>query len=83
MNAEFSCSRCNRTGGRLPKPPLPGAAGEEVQENICAVCWGEWENMEVMVINELRLDFMDPRAQDVLLQHMRQFLMLEGAEPQS
>ena len=83
MDSEFCCSRCNRTSGRLSKPPLPGAAGEEVQQNICAVCWGEWESMEVMVINELRLDFMDPRAQQTLLQHMRQFLMLEDAEPPS
>lgn len=34
--------------------------------------------MEVMVINELRLDFMDPKSQDVLVQHMRDFLCLDG-----
>jgi Fe-S cluster biosynthesis and repair protein YggX len=33
--------------------------------------------MEVMVINELRLNFMDPQAQQILIQHMKQFLMLE------
>ena len=30
--------------------------------------------MEVMVINELRLNFMDPAAQDVLHRRMREFL---------
>jgi Fe-S cluster biosynthesis and repair protein YggX len=30
--------------------------------------------MEVMVINELRLNFMDPGAQEVLSKHMREFL---------
>ena len=30
--------------------------------------------MEVMVINELRLNFMDPASQVTLDQHMRQFL---------
>lgn len=74
---EFRCSRCNRTSGRLDRPPVPGSVGVEIQENTCAVCWGEWERMEVMVINELRLDFMDPQAQQVLNQHMKQFLMLE------
>jgi Fe-S cluster biosynthesis and repair protein YggX len=33
--------------------------------------------MEVMVINELRLNFMDPQAQTILIQHMKQFLMIE------
>jgi Fe-S cluster biosynthesis and repair protein YggX len=30
--------------------------------------------MEVMVINELRLNFMDPASQEILNQHMRDFL---------
>lgn len=77
MESEFHCSRCNRTSGRLEKPPVPGPAGQEVLQNTCAACWGEWERMEVMVINELRLNFMDPQAQAVLVQHMKQFLMLE------
>jgi Fe-S cluster biosynthesis and repair protein YggX len=30
-----------------------------------------------MVINELRLNFMDPKAPDILHLHMREFLGLE------
>ena len=77
MGSDFRCSRCNRTSGRLAKPPLLGPAGQEVFESTCAACWAEWERMEVMVINELRLNFMDPQAQHILVQHMKQFLMLE------
>ena len=33
--------------------------------------------MEVMVINELQLNFMDPRSQDILAGQMREFLCLE------
>ena len=76
-DSAFRCGRCGRTTGRLDRPPIPGEAGKEVQQGICAACWGEWERMEVMVINELRLNFMDPRAQQILIQHMKQFLMLE------
>jgi Fe-S cluster biosynthesis and repair protein YggX len=32
--------------------------------------------MEIMVINELRLDFMNPRSGSILEQHMREFLGL-------
>ena len=83
-DSAFRCGRCGRTSGRLDRPPIPGEAGKEVQQSTCAVCWAEWERMEVMVINELRLNFMDPRAQGILDQHMREFLALDaGAAPDS
>ncbi len=77
------CMRCGREAAALPRPPLPGASGREVQAKVCADCWAEWVKMEVMVINELRLNFMDPQAPQILEQHMRQFLALEGAGPES
>jgi Fe-S cluster biosynthesis and repair protein YggX len=75
--AELPCVRCGRSGApRLPRPPLPGATGREVQTQVCADCWGEWTRAEVMVINELRLNFMDPASQEVLNRQMREFLHL-------
>ena len=62
----------------MPEPPVPGATGRELRERVCADCWAEWQGMEVMVINELRLNFMDPSAQAALDQQMRQFLALDG-----
>jgi Fe-S cluster biosynthesis and repair protein YggX len=57
---------------------LADMAPECVQElaSVCAECWSEWEKQEVMVINELRLNFMDPRAAEVLHQKLREFLPL-------
>ena len=79
MAATVTCSRCGREAAALARPPLPGALGREIQERVCADCWAEWRGMEVMVINELRLNFMDPGAQQVLEDHMRQFFGLGGA----
>jgi Fe-S cluster biosynthesis and repair protein YggX len=31
-----------------------------------------------MVINELKLNFMEPTAQEILTSHMREFLALDG-----
>lgn len=77
--AELHCVRCGRAGApRLQRPPLPGASGREVQAQVCADCWAEWGRAEVMVINELRLNFMDPAAQEVLNRHMREFLHLSA-----
>jgi Fe-S cluster biosynthesis and repair protein YggX len=75
MAGTVSCVRCGRSEApALPRLPLPGKLGQEIREKICAGCWGEWQKMEVMVINELRLNFMDPAAQETLNKHMREFL---------
>ena len=78
MSDTVTCSRCAEEKPKMAAPPVPGKAGREVQENVCADCWAEWQNMEVMVINELRLNFMDPKSQDVLDEHMRKFFFLDG-----
>ena len=57
----------------------PGAGRHrQIRAGVCADCWAEWQEAEVMVINELRLNFMDPKSQDVLAQQLREFLMLDG-----
>lgn len=78
--ATITCTRCRREVEPMAAPPIPGKVGREVQEQVCAECWAEWQGMEVMVINELRLNFMDPTAQATLDQQMRQFLAMEGGE---
>jgi len=74
------CSRCGREAAAIEKaPPLPQALAAEVLAKVCADCWREWENNEVMVINELRLNFMDPGAADTLHRKLREFLALDPA----
>ena len=75
----IQCARCGRQAPPLATAPYPGALGEELVSRICADCWAEWQHVEVMVINELQLNFMDPRSQDILVQQMREFLGLDPA----
>lgn len=75
----MQCVRCGRADApALTRRPMPGPPGAEIQEKICADCWAEWQKMEVIVINELRLNFMDPESPKVLNQHMREFLFSGG-----
>lgn len=79
MADTVQCTRCGREAPALDSPPMiPSKLAREVQEKVCADCWAEWENMEVMVINELRLNFMDPKAQETLNAQMREFLALDA-----
>lgn len=76
--ALVACVRCRREAPRLLSVPYPGALGEEIRAKVCVDCWREWQQAEVMVINELHLNFMDPRAQEILVRQMREFLVLDG-----
>jgi Fe-S cluster biosynthesis and repair protein YggX len=75
------CSRCGRDAAALARPPFPGRLGADIAARVCVDCWSEWQKMEVMVINELRLNFMDPEAQETLAQHMKNFLQLGDSAP--
>ncbi len=79
MSELLTCRRCGREQPPMPAPPLPGATGTEILASTCGDCWQEWEKMEVMVINELRLNFMEPSAQETLTRQMREFLGLSEA----
>jgi Fe-S cluster biosynthesis and repair protein YggX len=71
------CVRCHQEKPALESPPYPGELGEEIVAGICTDCWNEWQQAEVMVINEFRLNFMDPRANEILVRHLREFLALD------
>jgi Fe-S cluster biosynthesis and repair protein YggX len=78
MSAVVACPRCGRADApALERPPFPGELGREIAARSCRDCWADWRRAEVMVINELRLNFMDPTAQDVLNRQMREFLLLD------
>ena len=79
MTATLRCVRCGRDAEPMPRPPFPGPLGEELRSRVCGDCWEEWRRVEVMVINEMRLNFMEPSSQEILAAEMRRFLGLDGA----
>jgi Fe-S cluster biosynthesis and repair protein YggX/urease gamma subunit len=70
------CKRCGKLAPKLPSQPMRSELGKLVYENVCAPCWREAIGMGTKVINELRLDLSDPRAQTVWDQNIREFLNL-------
>jgi Fe-S cluster biosynthesis and repair protein YggX len=75
------CARCKKTA----EPPaarrigFPAAVKEQLLSSICAECWQEWEGMEVKVINEYRLNFLDPQHREMLQKACFDFLGLPPA----
>jgi Fe-S cluster biosynthesis and repair protein YggX len=78
---EVLCRRCGQVKPRLPGPPFRGEFGKLVYENTCAQCWREAIGQGTKVINELRLDLSDPRAQKIWDSNIREFLNLTDLTP--
>jgi Fe-S cluster biosynthesis and repair protein YggX len=76
---EVLCRRCGQVRPRLPGPPFRNAFGQLIHENTCASCWREAIGMGTKVINEMRLDLSDPRAQKIWDQSIREFLNLPAS----
>jgi Fe-S cluster biosynthesis and repair protein YggX len=74
----INCSRCGKAAEPLPQPPLPTALGREVQARVCPPCWKEWLGVQVMLINEYRLNLIEPEARASLAGQMRAFLNLDA-----
>ena len=77
---EITCARCGATTGPLAQPPMPTALGSEIQERICPACWQEWMGVQVMLINEYRLNLVDPQVRRQLEAELRRFLNLSPTE---
>jgi Fe-S cluster biosynthesis and repair protein YggX len=71
-----ACSRCGKPGEPPPahRVPFPSAVKEKVRSSICSACWKEWEDMEIKVINEYRLNFLEPEHRAVLQKACLDFL---------
>jgi Fe-S cluster biosynthesis and repair protein YggX len=74
----ITCTRCGQEAEPAPihRVPFTGAAKERILAGICAACWKEWEGVEVKVINEYRLNFMDPQHRDMLKRSCMDFFKM-------
>lgn len=77
--ATVLCAKYNEELPALEKAPFPGAAGQEVLERVSAKAWNEWLGLQTMIINENRLNMMDPEARQ-FLSEMRNKFLYEGEE---
>ena len=80
MERSVFCRKYQRQLPGLDAPPLPGAAGEDLFENVSAKAWREWRHLQTMLINERHLSMADRSAREYLSEQMRLFLGNEEYE---
>jgi Fe-S cluster biosynthesis and repair protein YggX len=74
-----NCVKLGREAEGLKAPPYPGDLGKRIYENVSAEAWQGWVKHQTMLINEYRLNMMDPKARRFLEQEMEKYFFGEGS----
>ncbi|VUD62245.1 putative Fe(2+)-trafficking protein [Thalassocella blandensis] len=89
MTRTVYCRKLKQELPGLPVPPMPGAKGQEIYDNVSQQAWQEWLKHQTMLINEKQLSLMDPNTRKYLGEQMEKFLsgddydQAEGYVPES
>ncbi len=80
MSKMIDCYKLKRSLEALPAPPFPGPLGIQIAEQISKQAWQLWLQHQTMLINEYRLNLLDPKSRAFVQTEMRKFLFEEGSE---
>jgi len=77
------CVKLKKEAEGFVDSPYPGTLGEKIYDSISKEAWLLWLNHQTMLINEYRLQLIDPKARTFLKEEMQKFLFGEGSEAPS
>lgn len=83
MPKTIFCKKLQKEAEGFDIPPYPGSIGEKIMQNISKAAWQMWLERQTMLINEYRLNMLDAKAREFLLEEMHKFLFEDaGTVPQ-
>ena len=75
---DIRCVRCDEQRAAIGSPPFRDELGERIHQGICQVCWDEWLQRQMQLINHYALDVRTPEARDFLRRNVEAFLFGTG-----
>jgi len=57
----------------MKENPLPGKLGERIRNEISQEGWIEWINYQTILINEYRLNLLNKKSREFLIEEMEKF----------
>lgn len=78
--AMIYCVKMKKEGMQLPFQPMPGEIGKKIHANICQEAWEKWLGHQTILINEYRLNLLDPEAKKFLQNELQKFLFEDKEE---
>jgi len=80
MARMVKCIKLGTEAEGLDFPPIPGELGKKIWENVSKEAWQQWIKHQTMLINENRLNLMDPKARKYLAEQMDRHFFGGGAD---
>ena len=73
MTRTVFCKKYQQTLPALALPPLPGAKGQALYDEVSEQAWNEWIVHQTRLINEKHLSLFDPDTRKYLAGQMDKF----------
>lgn len=80
MSHRVNCIKLGKEADGLDRIPYPGDLGQRIYDNISKEAWQEWMGQQTILINEYRINVMDPKGRAFLEEQMEKFFFGEGAD---
>ncbi|MDP5238469.1 oxidative damage protection protein [Uliginosibacterium sp. 31-16] len=80
MARMVKCIKLGTEAEGLDFPPIPGELGKKIWETVSKEAWQQWIKHQTMLINENRLNLMDPKARKYLAEQMERHFFGTGAD---
>lgn len=74
MSRTIHCAKLGIDAEGLDFAPWPGPLGQRIYEGVSKEAWTQWLAHQTMLINEYRLNPLDPKSRQFLSQEMEKFL---------
>lgn len=74
MTRMVMCRKYKEELPGLERPPYPGPKGEAIFQDVSKRAWDDWQAHQTMLINERRLNMMDPEDRRFIQAEMDKFL---------
>ena len=78
--AVIVCTRCNEETEGMEKSPYPGPLSDAVLENVRERCWKGWIEASLIMLNEYRLNLLDPKHAEMYDKQMLAFFNLGDSD---
>jgi Fe-S cluster biosynthesis and repair protein YggX len=80
MSRIVHCIKLDQDVEGLDRPPYPGELGKRIFEQVSKTAWAAWLRHQTMLINEHRLNPMNPQDRKFLEAQMEGYFFGAGSE---
>jgi len=80
MTNMVNCVILGKQAEALTKAPYPGELGQRILENVSKQGWMKWLGQQTILINEHRINVVDPKGREFLEEQMERFFFGDGGD---